>query len=389
MEYDVIVAGGGVVGLSCAYYLSKRGKKTLVLEKEDHASGSAGATDGVVSFHTKKPGDQLELAVRSITMFDTLSDELGEDIHFVKNCGGLQPAEDAAQFAMLSRIAEEQRAGGVDVRMIGGDEMRAVEPMLAGDLYGALYAPNGCKAEPIRLTMAFLHAARRLGAEIRNRTAVTGILKDGKGAVKGVTTDKGESFGAKAVVLACGSWSGEAGKLFGLRVPVTPRKGQLLVTEPVGPFMNCTLQCARYNQIKYMPESVTDPDIVRTGASLNIHQTAEGGLLIGGTREWEAFDRESTYETIARICARAVRFFPTLKDVSVIRAFAGLRPYTPDGLCLIGPTKALPGLFLATGHEGDGIALSPVTGKLAAEYIADGRTSFDASAFLPDRFDLR
>ncbi|MDR3119767.1 MAG: FAD-binding oxidoreductase, partial [Clostridiales bacterium] len=163
-RFDAIVIGGGVIGCAVTYYLSKLGQRVLLLEREDHAQGSAGATDGVVSFHTKQPGRQLELALESIRLFDGLSAELGEDIGFHGGCGGMQPVEDAVQWELLDAVVKEQRKSGVDVRMIGIDEARAIEPQLAPDLYGALYAPSGSKVEPIRLTMAFLHAAKRLGA---------------------------------------------------------------------------------------------------------------------------------------------------------------------------------------------------------------------------------
>ena len=385
-RYDVIVIGGGIIGCSVAYYLSRRGQKVLLLEKDDHAQGSAGATDGVVSYHTKKPGRQMDLAVQSMELYKTLADELQEDIEFVPNCGGMQPAEDKTQWDMLCGIAEKQRESGVDIRMIGIEEARELEPMLSSDLYGVLYAPSGAKVEPIRLTMAFQHAAKRLGATVYNHTAATAITKNSAGAVKGVTVEDGTHYEADKVVIACGSWSAEAGQLAGIRLPIQPRKGQLIVTEPIGHFMNCTFQCALYNVIKFMPETITDPKILRMGASLSIHQTHDGGLLIGGTREWAGFDRTNTLEAIETITRRALRFFPAVQDVSVIRTFAGLRPYTPDGMAIIGGTKKAPGLYVAAGHEGDGIALAPITGKLLSEEILDGETSFSISAFSPDRF---
>lgn len=385
-KFDAIVIGGGIIGCSVTYYLAKKGKKVLLLEKADHAQGSAGATDGVVSFHTKKPGPQMKLAIESLKLFHSLSEELGEEIEFVENCGGMQPAENKEQWAMLSSIAEKQKESGADIRMISIEEAREIEPMLASDLYGVMYAPCGGKVEPIRLTMAFLHAAKRLGATVRNHTAVTKICKNSAGRVTGVVTEDGTSYEAPQIVLSCGSWSAEVGRLAGLDLPIKPRRGQLMVTEPIGPFMNCTFQCALYNVIKFMPETIKDPRLLRLGASLSIHQTRDGGLLIGGTREWAGFDRFNTLEAIEAIAHRAVRFFPSLKDVSVIRSFAGLRPYTPDGMALIGGTEKAPGLYLAAGHEGDGIALSPITGKLLAEVMVDGKSSYPLEPFSPDRF---
>lgn len=386
-DADVIVIGGGVIGCSVTYHLAKLGKSVLQIEREDLTRGAAGATDGVVGYHTKKPGPQMELAVRSIAMFEHLGEELGMDIEYGLCCGGMQPVEDQLQWDILSGIVEEQKKSGVDIRMIGIEEARKIEPMLAEDLMGALYSPTGGKVNPIRLTLAFAGAARRLGARILTETEVCGLLLE-KGQIKGVKTNRGE-FTADAVVNACGAWAAQIGKMAGLNIPITPRKGQLIVTEPIGPFMNVTLQCARYNVIKFRPDAVDDPKALQLGNSLSIEQTKDGGLIIGGTREFAGYDRGNTLEAVETILRRAVRFFPALRDVCFIRAFAGLRPYTPDGLPLIGRVNGLEGFYMAAGHEGDGIALAPITGKLLAEQIVYGKESYSLKDFDPNRFPLK
>ena len=385
-DADIIVIGGGIIGSSVTWHLSKLGKKVLQIEREDLTRGAAGATDGVVGYHTKKPGAQMDLAVQSIAMFEHLGEELGEDIEYGLRCGGMQPVEDQLQWDILSEIVEEQRKSGVDIHMIFIEEAREIEPMLAPDLKGALYSPTGGKVNPIKLTMAFAKAAKRNGAVILTETEVTDLLMDGK-TVKGVKTTKGD-FYADAVVNACGAWAANIGKMAGLDIPIQPRKGQLIVTEPTGPFMDVTLQCARYNVVKFRPEAVTDKAALKMGNSLSIEQTENGGLIIGGTREFVGFDRENTLEAIETILHRAVRFFPALKDVCFIRCFAGLRPYTPDGMPLIGKVNGREGFYIAAGHEGDGIALSPITGKLLAEQIVYGKESYSLKDFDPNRFPL-
>lgn len=382
--YDVIIVGGGIIGCSTAWQLSKLGKKVLVVERKDVASGSAGATDGVVGYHTKKPGPQLDLAVQSIAMFKTLSEELGMDIEYGLEAGGMQPVEDKEQWDMLAAMAEEQRKSGVDIHMISTEEARKIEPNLSPDIYGALYSPTGGKVNPMRMTIAFSRAAKKLGAEFLFKTEVTGFLIEDGRAV-GVKTDKGE-FRAPAIVNAAGSWAGKVAALAGLDMPIKPRKGQLAVTEPIGPYLTATVQCALYNIIKFRPEAVKDQAALRLGASLSIEQQEDGSMIIGGTREFVDYEEENTFEAIETMMKRAMRFFPALKDVSVVRFFSGFRPYTPDGLSLMGEVKTLPGFYMAAGHEGDGIALSPITGKLMAELIATGKTSYDISMFSPNRF---
>ena len=382
--YDVIIVGGGIIGCSTAWQLSKLGKKVLIVERKDVASGSAGATDGVVGYHTKKPGAQLDLAVQSIEMFKTLNEELGMDIEYGLEAGGMQPVEDKEQWDMLAAMAEEQRKSGVDIHMISGEEARKIEPNLSPDIYGALYSPTGGKVNPMRMTIAFSRAAKKLGTEILSNTEVTGFLIEDGRAV-GVQTTKGE-FRAPAIVNACGSWAGKVAALAGLDLPIKPRKGQLAVTEPIGPYLTATVQCALYNVIKFRPETIKDQAVLKLGASLSIEQQEDGALIIGGTREFVDYEEENTFEAIETMMKRAMRFFPALKDVSVVRFFSGFRPYTPDGMSLMGEVKTLPGFYMAAGHEGDGIALAPITGKLMAELIATGKTSYDISAFSPNRF---
>ena len=382
--YDVIIVGGGIIGCSTAWQLSKLGKKVLIVERKDVASGSAGATDGVVGYHTKKPGAQLDLAVQSIEMFKSLNEELGMDIEYGLEAGGMQPVEDKEQWDMLAAMAEEQRKSGVDIHMISGEEARKIEPNLSPDIYGALYSPTGGKVNPMRMTIAFSRAAKKLGTEILSNTEVTGFLIEDGRAV-GIQTTKGE-FRAPAIVNACGSWAGKVAALAGLDLPIKPRKGQLAVTEPIGPYLTATVQCALYNVIKFRPETIKDQAVLKLGASLSIEQQEDGALIIGGTREFVDYEEENTFEAIETMMKRAMRFFPALKDVSVVRFFSGFRPYTPDGMSLMGEVKTLPGFYMAAGHEGDGIALAPITGKLMAELIATGKTSYDISVFSPNRF---
>ena len=382
--YDVIIIGGGIIGSSVAWQLSRRKKKVLVIERKDTCSGSAGATDGVVGYHTKKPGLQLDLAVQSIEMFKTLNHDLETNVEYGLEAGGMQPVEDKDQWDMLEAMATEQRKSGVDIRMITAEEACAIEPNLNPDIYGALWSPTGGKVNPLAMTFGYARAAKKLGAEYLTETPVTDIIIEGGRAV-GVNTPAGE-FRADCIVNAAGSWAGKVAALAGLDMPIKPRKGQLMITEPIGPFLKATVQCALYNVIKFRPETIKDPTVLKIGASLSIEQQESGGLIIGGTREFADYEEENTFEAVETIIRRAVRFFPALKDVSIIRCFSGFRPYTPDGLSMMGEVRTLPGFYMAAGHEGDGIALAPITGRLMAEMIAEGKTSYDITPFSPNRF---
>ena len=167
--YDVIIIGGGIIGSSVAWQLARRKNNVLVIERKDTCSGSAGATDGVVGYHTKKPGIQLDLAVQSIEMFRTLGEELGEDVEYGLEAGGMQPVEDKYQWDLLSAMAEEQRKSGVDIRMITAEEACELEPNLNPDIYGALYSPTGGKVNPLALTLAFRESGKAAGSGVSYR----------------------------------------------------------------------------------------------------------------------------------------------------------------------------------------------------------------------------
>lgn len=383
-KYDIIIAGGGIIGSAAAYELTNKGARVLVIEQTDQASGTAGATDGVVAYHTKKPGFHMDLAAQSIAMFPRLSHQLEANICYVEGCGGMLAIEDTQQLDLLKQLAQEQQAGGANVQIIDIHKARQIEPQLSPKLLGALYSPTASKVDPIALTFAYAAAAKRQGAVFKNHCRVTGIMLE-RASVKGIHTTSG-GFYAPKLIIAAGSWSADLGEMAGITLPIKPRKGQLLVTEPVGPFLKGAVQCARYFVIKNHPHTVTDEYAHRTGASLSIKQTADGAILIGSTRELVGFDRENTLESFQAIIHRALSFFPSLKHVHVIRAFAGLRPYTPDGLPIIGGVGTITGLYIASGHEGDGIALAPITAKLLTEEITTGKPSSALTPFSPDRF---
>jgi len=165
-------------------------------------------------------------------------------------------------------------------------------------------------------------------------------------------------------------WAPELLKPLGIDIPIVPRRGQILVTEPLPPMIRHVLLCACYLIAKYHPEELDPTDRHhRLGVGLAVEQTAHGGLLLGSTREFVGFDRRTTLAGIEAVAAHVKRLLPVLADVNIIRTFAGLRPKTPDGLPILGPVPELSGLIMAAGHEGDGIALAPVTGELVAEML--------------------
>lgn len=375
---DVVIIGGGVIGASVAFHLAQRKIKVILLERGDLASGTSGACDGLVFLQSKKPGAHLELALASKARLDELQNQLPVNIEY-ENHGGLVIIESEAEFEAMRAFVAEQRKSGLEVGLLDGREARELEPQLSDGIRGATYSPLDGQVNPIALTLGLALGARRLGAEIATNTVVTGIEVQ-HDRVRAVSTNKG-TVETGVVVNAAGVFAPEIGRMVNLEIPIKPRRGQLLVTEKGKRVLQRCLISAGYLAAKYDPALAVDG-----GEGLSMEQTAGGNLLLGSTREFVGFDHRTSLEGLRRIAARTTCVLPCLKQMNIIRSFAGLRPYTPDGLPVLGPVAGLEGFIMAAGHEGDGIALSPITGALIAQLLADGQPDISLAAFALERF---
>jgi len=375
---DVLIIGAGVIGASISFHLTRHGIKPLLVEKSDPAAGSSGACDGLVFLQSKKPGLHLKLALESRRRFDGLADTLGKSIEF-KNPGGMCLIESEAELAAMQLSVAEQRASGLDVELIDGNEARRREPCLSGKVIAATFSALDAQVNPYALTFAFLRAAESAGARILTGIEAKGI-EVASGKATGVFTEN-RRISASVVVNAAGAQAAEVGRLAGLEIPITPRRGQILVTAAVPPLLRHCLISAQYVAAKFKPELAATG-----GMGFSLEQADSGNILIGSTREFAGFDRRTTFDGIRTIASRIAPVIPALTRVPVIRTFGGLRPYTPDGLPILGKVAGLEGFIMAAGHEGDGIALSAITGELIADLIATGRTQFPLNPFRLERF---
>ncbi|MBU2497697.1 MAG: FAD-binding oxidoreductase, partial [Proteobacteria bacterium] len=232
---------------------------------------------------------------------------------------------------------------------------------------------------PLRLTLAFIKAARRMGAKVFARREVTGIGLRGA-RIGPLRTTEGE-IEAKTIVNAAGVSASQIGRMVNLDIPIKPRRGQILVTEAVPPTLRCPLLSSSYITKKFESAASSAEE-----AGVSIEQTSNGNFLLGSTREFVGLDVRTTWEGMRGIASRTAKIVPGLRNMHIIRAFSGLRPHTPDGLPILGRVKGLDGFIMAAGHEGDGIALSPATGQLIAELIDAGSTTMDLADFGLERF---
>jgi glycine/D-amino acid oxidase-like deaminating enzyme len=375
---DVVIIGAGVIGASIAYHLTRHGIRPLVLEKSDPAAGSSGACDGLVFMQSKKPGLHLKLALESRRRFDGLMDQIGGSIEF-RSPGGMCLIESASELAAMRLFVAEQRASGLDVELIDGDEARRREPCLSRKVIAATFSALDSQVNPYALTFAFLRAAKSAGARVLSGIEVKGI-EVVSGEAAGVLTGNCR-ISAPVVVNAAGAVAADVGRMAGLEVYIPPRRGQIIVTAAVPPLLRHCLISAQYVAVKFKPELAA-----AGGMGFSLEQADSGNILIGSTREFVGFDRRTTFDGIRTIASRIAPVIPALQRVAVIRTFGGLRPYTPDGLPILGTVAGVEGFIMAAGHEGDGIALSPITGELIADLIATGRTQFPLEDFRLERF---
>lgn len=362
---DVVIIGGGIIGAAIAYFLSCRKVNVILLEKSGIASGSSGACDGAVAMQTKKPGLHLKLALESQALLRRIQDQLPVPAEYEKS-GGLIVMETEDEKTAMTQFVDAQRQAGLDVELLDHKQLRALAPPLSNHLIGAAYSPGDGKINPIALTLGFAMGAKQRGAEILTGTAVLDIAVEGR-QISAVVTAAGR-IETRTVVNATGVYASEIGRMLGIEIPIKPRRGQLLVTEARPDLLKPWLGSANYIAAKF------NPQLAKEGAGgVSIDQTQNGNLLLGSTREFVGYDRRTTAAGLKQIASRALRILPDLKHTHIIRAFAGLRPYTPDGLPILGKVEKIKGFIMAAGHEGDGIALSAVTGKLISELVLEGK----------------
>jgi glycine/D-amino acid oxidase-like deaminating enzyme len=374
-SYDVVVVGAGMVGAACALYAARSGLDVALVDRGPVAGGTTGAGEGNLLVSDKAPGPELLLALHSCRLWAELAEEFGTAVEYEPK-GGVVVATGPADLAALDDFAAAQQTAGVRAISVGADELRALEPDLAPGLAGGVLYPQDAQVMP---ALAAAHLVRDSGARLLTGTTVTGVLRTSGGAVRGVRTDRGELH-APAVVNAAGTWGGEVAALAGVSLPVLPRRGFVLVTEPLPP--------RRVRHKVYAADYVADvaSDSAALQTSPVVESTAAGPVLIGASRERVGFDRSVSLPAVRALAAGAVRLFPFLAEVRAMRTYVGFRPYLPDHLPAIGPDPRVPGLYHACGHEGAGIGLATGTGQSIARLLAGERPELDLAPFRPDRF---
>ena len=386
--YDVAVIGAGVIGTSCAYHLVKKGLSVALVDRNNVARGTSSHCDAVALIVDKQPGVDAAMGYASIQRFLELQNELDSDVELHQR-GCLYACDTEQEMEVAAQYARDMQADGYNVNALSPKELLEHEPFLAKDLIGGLFSDIDLGLNPYKLCFAFVDTVLGKGLDLYTYTNVTGVRLDGEKRVQGVDTDKGFIPCGK-VVNACGVWSPEIGRMAGLEIPVEPRKGVILVSAPSFKFCNQKVQEFGYMISKFSNhECKRDPELEKYEVSFVIEPTDANNVLIGSSRNFAGYDISTEMEIIHVIAKRAIRFYPILKDLNCIRTYAGLRPFLADHLPLITQVDEVPGYYIATGHEGDGISMAPTTGRLISELIAGEEPYLDLTPFSFNRYKRR
>ena len=384
-HYDAIVIGAGAVGSAVAYTLQKDGMKVALLERGDICSGTSGACDGNILAVLKQPGPAVDLTLASINLFKEFNDEVEDDFQFHQR-GSTLVCEDEMDVNFCKELMKKQHEIKLPVRWLDSKELHEREPYIVEDIIGAIECDVDSSLDPMLVTFALARNARIQGAVVKTNCEVTGILKNKQGEIEGVETVAGKIYSSN-VINCGGAFAPFIGRFIGLKIPIIPRKGHILVSETIPLTVRRKVSEAKYAALKYQSEKYTvDPDLEKYGISLVVEPVDEGNCLLGSSREFAGYNTAVSPFVVEAIARRAIRFFPIMKRMNIIRTYAGLRPYTSDHQPIIGPVKSIPGLFIAAGHEGEGIGMSLVTGAIISHYLTGRHVDLPLEKLLPDRF---
>src|SRR5262245_32402881 len=364
---DVVIVGGGIAGMTTAYYLAKTGMPSVVVERDaigSHASGFAyGGLSPLSGFGI--PGPMAEIAQDGMRLHRELPkrllDETGIDVDFRVRASLALAFTEADERRLQAALTWQQRQPGYAVRWLDVAEARRVEPRISDETVGAVLTEGGGAVEPYRLVLALTRAAEQLGVTVRHGRVI-GLRRDGA-RVTGVVLER-ETLSCSTVVLALGPWSAEASGWIGVPIDVRPLKGQILRLQAPGPPVECSV-----------------------GWGHNYATTKTDGLLWAGTTEEDAgFDEDSTLAARDEIGAALLRMLPAMADAQVAQQTACLRPVTSDGLLALGAVPGLDHVYVATGGARKGILYGPAMGHAIADLVLGRHTRVALDAFAPGRF---
>jgi glycine oxidase len=370
--FDAIIAGGGVIGLACAWRAAQRGADVCVLERDRPAAGASGVAAGMLApVGEASWGEERLLALNFESLqrwrgfAEQLENEAEQQVGFARR-GALHVALDRDEAEELRRRYDLHRSLGLDSEWLPGRECRRLEPGLATAVRAGAHVPGEGSVDPRKVIAALLSALDRRGVDVHLGAEVVSAERQG-GAWR-IETSDGRHFDGGSLVLAAGCWSGQASWLADAVPPVRPVKGEIL-----------TLRGS------------ADEPVCRgivAGERVYMVPRADGRLIVGATVEERGFDTAVTAGGVHELLREAYRLIPEIAELELVEANVGLRPGSPDNAPLIGPGDA-DGLLIATGHFRNGVLQAPLTADCIAALIAGEAAPVDLEPFSPRRFARR
>ena len=369
---EVVIIGGGIIGCATAYYLAKMGADVIVLEGSDHIGNGGSSRNGGGVRQSGRDVRELPLVMYGIkNLWPALSEELEVDCEYHQD-GNLRLGKTEKHREILTRLADNARGVGLDVRMIDGDEVRAINPYLSDEVICASWCPTDGHANPLTTTLGYYKMARRLGV-----TFITGEpvveLKLIKVKISQVINPN-NTYEGESVLVAAGLDSREILTTVGIDIPMTNSLLECLVTEA---------QPHMFDQMLGTAE-----------ADFYGHQTKHGSFVFGGSSGLERYNKDNgtpvnSSKTAPCICRGIMKYFPDLANAKIVRTWAGWMDASSDGVPSLGTVDEIPGLYVACAFNGHGFGIAPAAGEQLAKLIVTGKTDVDLSALHYDRYKAK
>lgn len=370
---DVIIIGSGIIGSATAYYLAKKGVSVTVLDAADAIGNGGSSRNGGGVRQSGRDPRELPMVMWGIqNIWPTLAEELDTNVEYTQK-GNLRLGKTEAHLKTLQKLTDSAVKCGLDVRMIDGDEVRAINPYLSNEVIGASWCPTDGHANPLTTTLGYYKKARELGAHFITGEPVLEIKKL-KGKVRAVITPNG-TFEADKILVAAGYDTRALTLPLGVDIPMRKKKSECLVTEaepPMFPQMLGTAEADFYG-----------------------HQTTHGSFIFGGSTGLEPFGltdadvADSTSLSAPCTCRGIMKYFPALSDAKIVRTWAGWTDASADGIPVIDEADGVPGLYIACGFSGHGFGIGPAAAYSLAEVMTGGEPPVDLQPFRCMRFKAK
>jgi D-hydroxyproline dehydrogenase subunit beta len=370
----VAVVGAGTVGAATPRELHARGVDVALLDRGEVSGATTGLGEGNVLCSDKQAGPELDLTLAGLDVYDELEERFGDEAR-IRRKGALVVHRAPETWAREAARVERLRSAGAHGYLVDVADVRAMEPQLTGDVAGASFFPADLQCAPRAIARALAGGLPRVHTGVE----VHGVAVE-QGRVTALQTSDG-TLACDAAVIAAGPWSRALVEAAGLALPLEPRKGQLVRLAATGDerlIRHKVVEAGYLGSVASIAAGLQVTTVLET--------TWEGDVLVGSSRERRGFDLSVDDAVSAAMLRQAFALMPGLRGLAVDAAWAGLRPWLPDHLPAIGPSSVVAGLWLATGHEGAGVALGPVTGRLVAQLYAGEPPIVDPAPFSPDRF---